>query len=326
MFLLPIQPSMTMLVCLLLTSLQLTDSMPDAEELEQTMNTTNAVVKSFYDMRLKWQPSEVVEMMEEKKLPHFGFARIPSRSSVKVSKAAKALEMVTADLKKESGRIKRSTLEDLKAEFGSPFQREVNAVLTETKANDEGKDPDGCPEEPRNCLGEDLRFRTLTGRCNRLDFPEVGAALQPLWRLLPARYADGVSKPRTLSSADGTMLPSAREVSLALHQESDFEMDNEHSHIVMQWGQFVDHDLTGSPQHRAANGKTLDDVCRPCNSASINEACLPIAKPGEASCLPFVRSLPGQKVLGARQQINQVFSSTFYSVPHLILYTGCPKR
>merc|ERR1719403_144953 len=99
-------------------------------------------------MRLKWQPSEVVEMMEEKKLPHFGFARIPSRSSVKVSKAAKALEMVTADLKKESGRIKRSTLEDLKAEFGSPFQREVNAVFTpETKANDEGKDPDGCPEE-----------------------------------------------------------------------------------------------------------------------------------------------------------------------------------
>ena len=158
MFLLPIQPSMTMLVCLLLTGLQLTYSMPNTEELEQTMNTTNAVVKSFYDMRLKWQPSEVVEMMEEKKLPHFGFARIPSRSSVKVSKAAKALEMVTADLKKESGRIKRSTLEDLKAEFGSPFQREVNTVLTETKANDEGKDPDGCPEEPRNCLGEDLRF------------------------------------------------------------------------------------------------------------------------------------------------------------------------
>merc|ERR1719495_2374359 len=98
-------------------------------------------------MRLKWQPSEVVEMMEEKKLPHFGFARIPSRSSVKVSKAAKALEMVTADLKKDSGRIKRSTLEDLKAEFGSPFQREVKAVLTETNANDEeGKDADGCPE------------------------------------------------------------------------------------------------------------------------------------------------------------------------------------
>merc|ERR1719495_2667686 len=98
-------------------------------------------------MRLKWQPSEVVEMMEERKLPHFGFARIPSRSSVKVSKAAKALEMVTTDLKKESGRIKRSTLEDLKAEFGSPFQQEVNAVLTETNANDdEGKDADGCPE------------------------------------------------------------------------------------------------------------------------------------------------------------------------------------
>ena len=171
MFLLLIQPSMTMLVCLLVTGLQLTDSMPNTEELEQTMNTTNAVVKSFYDMRLKWQPSEVVEMMEEKELPHFGFARIPSRSSVKVSKAAQALEMVTADLKKETGRIKRSTLEDLKAEFGSPFQLEVNAALLDAGVKAGGEDEDGCPEESRKCLELDLSFRTLTGRCNSLTFP-----------------------------------------------------------------------------------------------------------------------------------------------------------
>lgn len=77
---------------------------------------------------------------------------------------------------------------------------------------------------------------------------------------------------------------------------------------MLQWGQFIDHDLDATPQHRAADGSSLNDVCKPCDSTSVHEACLPIQKPGEASCLSFVRSLPGQQELGARQQINQITS------------------
>jgi len=302
--LLPMLPA----ILLLFTCLELVSPMLDTKLLKSTVKKANAALKSFDDMKLDWQPLKVEGMMGEKH-PGFGFARIPSKSALKASKTANVLEMATKDLMAETGRVKRQTVEAIKAEFGSPFQLEVNAALLDAEGEPGGVvDEDGCPEESRKCLELDLSFRTLTGRCNSFTFPDFGAALQPLRRLLPARYADGVSQPRTKSSASGIALPSARDVSLALHQERDILSDSERSHAVMQWGQFIDHDLDATPQNRATDGSSLNDICKPCDSASVHKACLPIERPEEASCLSFVRSLPGQQQLGARQQINQITS------------------
>lgn len=63
-------------------------------------------------------------------------------------------------------------------------------------------------EYPCNTLSD--RYRTFDGSCNRVL--NLGSAFTPYRRGLPPDYADGISEPR--KAKDGTLLPSAREVSL----------------------------------------------------------------------------------------------------------------
>ena len=150
---------------LLSTCLELASPMLNTKLLKSTVKKANAALKSFDDMKLDWQPKKAEGRMGEKH-PGFGFARIPSKSSLLASKRANVLEMATKDLMAGTpGRVKRQTVERVKAEFGSPFQLEVNAALLDAE------DEDGCPEESRKCLELDLSFRTLTGRCNSFTFP-----------------------------------------------------------------------------------------------------------------------------------------------------------
>jgi len=60
-------------------------------------------------------------------------------------------------------------------------------------------------------------------------------------RLLNPSYADGFDKPRVAS--DGGQLPGAREVSLILAPDKH-EPNPRYTLLVMQFGQFLDHDLT----------------------------------------------------------------------------------
>jgi hypothetical protein len=176
-------------IFLLSTSFELaTPTMLNTKLLKSTVKKADAALKSLDDLKLDWQPSKVERRMREKN-PGFGFARRPSKSSLIVAKRATALEMATKKLMAETDRVRRQTVDAVKAEFGSLFQEEVNAALQE--AEDVEEDEDGCPSEPRKCFELDLSFRSLTGRCNSFTFPDFGKALQPLRRLLPARYADG---------------------------------------------------------------------------------------------------------------------------------------
>ncbi|CAK1595766.1 unnamed protein product [Parnassius mnemosyne] len=89
----------------------------------------------------------------------------------------------------------------------------------------------------------------------------------------------------------------------------------------MQWGQFLDHDVTSSSQSRGFNGS----VPRCCKDGGrdfmpkelMHPECLPIAVPASdpfygprgVRCLDFVRSSPAPRddcALGWREQINQV--------------------
>ena len=49
--------------------------------------------------------------------------------------------------------------------------------------------------EPSSC-DYSARYRTISGRCNNLVYPEWGSAGQTLKRLLPNAYEDGASVPR----------------------------------------------------------------------------------------------------------------------------------
>ena len=178
--------------------------------------------------------------------------------------------------------------------------------------------------QPPDCSSAEVKHqRTADGTCNNLNNPTFGAAVTPLRRIITPTYEDGISQLRgTMQSQDAGLLsspfspptPSARLVSLNVILDRQ-EASNQFSHILMQWGQFIDHDVDASP--------VLTSDCQGCN---FTDVCVPIPVPqddqifGNSStpareCHPFMRSSPAcpdpQTPAGTvppRQQINEITS------------------
>ncbi|XP_046332929.2 lactoperoxidase-like [Haliotis rufescens] len=93
------------------------------------------------------------------------------------------------------------------------------------------------------------KYRTADGSCNNLAHTSWGKASIPMRRWLIPDYDDGVSSPRekaTLGSS--SKLPSARLVSTTVHTPStNADRHASYTHMLMQWGQFLDHDITSTP-------------------------------------------------------------------------------
>ncbi|XP_030764452.1 uncharacterized protein LOC115888753 [Sitophilus oryzae] len=158
-------------------------------------------------------------------------------------------------------------------------------------------------------------YRTMTGHCNNLKNPKWGKSLTTFNRLLPSVYEDGISKMR-MHGVTGTPLPNPRTVSRLIHPDIS-NLHTRYSLLVMQFAQFLDHDLTMTPIHKGFHESIPS--CRSCDSSrTIHPECRPIPVPqgdhyypdfnstsGQKICFPFMRSLPGQLQLGPREQINQ---------------------
>ena len=117
----------------------------------------------------------------------------------------------------------------------------------------------GCKEEdehircPRNS-----KYRTITGKCNNLENPLFGSAPRVFGRLFPARYYDvqGLNDP--IGYPDQPLapkVPSPFEVSRDFLSAQDEPSRNKrvHSHLLMQWGQWVDHDLSLAPESESSD-------------------------------------------------------------------------
>ena len=91
------------------------------------------------------------------------------------------------------------------------------------------------------------RIRRIDGVCNNLaNNKHWGAAGIPMRRLAAPAYADGVSAPRTLPLSDGP-----RQVSNGAHNAGsgpEILSTKGFTHMAMQFGQFLDHDITITPQ------------------------------------------------------------------------------
>ncbi|XP_075973144.1 salivary peroxidase/catechol oxidase-like [Anticarsia gemmatalis] len=168
------------------------------------------------------------------------------------------------------------------------------------------------------CPPASKRYRTHDGTCNNINRPRWGSTMTPVQRFLPPSYSDGLQAPRR--SIFGSKLPSAREISSSIHEDKDAEAAGV-THLLMQWGQFVDHDVTSSSQSRGFNGS----VPRCCKDGGrdfvpaefLHPECFPIPVPSNdpfygpkgVRCLDFVRSSPAPRddcALGWREQLNQV--------------------
>ncbi|XP_076292482.1 uncharacterized protein LOC143214865 [Lasioglossum baleicum] len=183
----------------------------------------------------------------------------------------------------------------------------------------------GVPE----CPPASLRYRTSDGSCNNLQNLWWGSAMSPMSRFLSPVYGDGVQSVRR--SISGSPLPSARDVTRIIHKDSDVPLASV-THMLMQWGQFVDHDITATGQSRGFNG-TIPQCCLNFGTGFqppdfMHPECLPISVSAEDSffgplgvkCLEFLRSGPAPREdckFGPREQLSQVTSyldaSTVYS-------------
>ncbi|XP_055505548.1 eosinophil peroxidase-like isoform X1 [Leucoraja erinacea] len=171
------------------------------------------------------------------------------------------------------------------------------------------------------------KYRTISGICNNRQHTHWGAANVPYVRWLPPDYDDGFSIPKgwmELKKYNGFALPLARMVSTAiLHTGNrNISLDSSYAHILVEWGQWIDHDMDLTPQS-ASTSSFIDTI--DCSSSCYNRSpCFPIQIPEDdpracesERCMPFFRSAPacgsgesgiltGQ--LRPREQLNSITS------------------
>ena len=130
-------------------------------------------------------------------------------------------------------------------------------------------------------------------------------------RFGPTSYSDGVSLPR--GGLASSTLPSARAVSVAVHQglEREKQTNISISLMVMQFGQFLDHDLdlTADQSRRCCDPAVLSmeaqqpEELRLCFNIDVTDD---IFYQGKRTCLPFTRSDATCTESGQREQFNLI--------------------
>uniref|UniRef100_A0A3B5M920 Sushi domain-containing protein n=1 Tax=Xiphophorus couchianus TaxID=32473 RepID=A0A3B5M920_9TELE len=174
-----------------------------------------------------------------------------------------------------------------------------------------------CPTEtdPAVCEGSHHdKYRSISGVCNNRQNPDWGAANTALVRWLPAEYEDGEEEPRGWDPQrlhHGSQLPPPRRVSREVVRTSCKGSDAAYSQLLADWGQYIDHDVTLTPQSLSGAASWAQRDCR--TSCGNLHPCFPIQ---DSLCMPFHRSTPacssrtGSGILRAlqRQQLNAVSS------------------
>lgn len=159
-------------------------------------------------------------------------------------------------------------------------------------------------------------FRSADGSNNNVIHTEYGEAHQPLIRIAPADYGDGVDLPRGVpveDEGDGDVevdeqtLPSARTISNTVHDQNgvDIPSGRKLSQLFFQFGQFLSHDtgLTEPDASEATGGMT---------GLSGNESFNIEIEPGDpdffaSPFVPLTRSIAqnvAASITGMREQIN----------------------
>lgn len=167
------------------------------------------------------------------------------------------------------------------------------------------------------------KYRTIDGTCNNFDNPLWGSSLSAFRRLLPPSYENGFNLPIGWNKDlmyNGFKLPSARLVSTSLITTEEIEQDSRITHMVMQWGQFLDHDLDHALPAVSSESWDGQDCKKTCEFAP---PCYPISVPENdprvtnRRCIDFVRSSStcGSGMTSVffgkiqpREQINQLTS------------------
>lgn len=264
-----------------------------ADEVESAIrNTTNKMAS-----KQRHSPSELLTLL-----------RFPSSGTVDLAKAAEIFDEAIQRYENNY------TIDNI--ENGIPVHLSDCELTTLARLS-------GCVSHRRvpNCsdICYHRRYRTLDGTCNNLQHPLRGAAIMPFSRLLDSDYDNDLSLPRGWK----TILPSPRLISQsALASQGRLREDSDFTLMLMQIGQFLDHDLDIAPvtpsRESFAGGISCDETCdniSPCfpipvprNDVRIrNKECLSFTR-SSAVCGTGASSLLVGRAAYRREQINQITS------------------
>ena len=102
-------------------------------------------------------------------------------------------------------------------------------------------------QECETCDQDDT-YRTISGCCNNLANPNYGRADRPLLRFMENAYKDSKSIPRGGLILRTRTLPDPRKISSVVHRVREPPKDPVATVMVMQFGQFLDHDIDLTPE------------------------------------------------------------------------------
>ncbi|XP_061651088.1 thyroid peroxidase isoform X2 [Phyllopteryx taeniolatus] len=228
----------------------------------------------------------------------------------------------------------QSTLQELHKKLKQRYKRDITETgLLSWEHVELIAELSGCPPpvHPAICQYSHLsKYRSISGMCNNRYNHLWGAANIPLVRWLPPHYEDGVRQPKGWNRGrlyNGFQLPMPKEVSRNIMESAIKCKDDTYSHMLVEWGQYIDHDITLTPQ---SPGKPGDDCLNTCKNMY---PCFPIQEhdilSSTQTCMPFNRSLPacfnsfGPDISQALQQQQMNAISSF--IDGSVVYGSCPK-
>ncbi|KAK0395007.1 hypothetical protein QR680_001059 [Steinernema hermaphroditum] len=148
-----------------------------------------------------------------------------------------------------------------------------------------------------------MYYRSFDGTCNNLNKPLLGAAFRPYLRHLPPEYDNGVSEP--VSSLKVTR-PTPREVTRVLLSSAQNVQHDKFNSLLMQWGQFMSHDMAKTTLQPSAQCTSCDPVPSKCVPVRISALDTNQAFK-QRQCLKISRSAPvcGTGQNSPREQLNE---------------------
>ncbi|CAI4221322.1 unnamed protein product [Auanema sp. JU1783] len=161
-----------------------------------------------------------------------------------------------------------------------------------------------------------LVYRTLDGTCNNLKKPMQGAAFRKYIRHFPSQYDDKVGEP--IASITNSR-PTARESNRVMLSSAQSVVHDKFNNLMMQWGQFMSHDMAKTTLQPSAQCKTCDPIKSKCMPIMIT-AKDPNSSFKQKQCLKVSRSAPICQVT-PREQLNE---NTAY-IDGSMIYGSSPK-
>ncbi|XP_068216519.1 peroxidase-like isoform X2 [Palaemon carinicauda] len=114
-------------------------------------------------------------------------------------------------------------------------------------------------KKPARC-SEKEPYRRIDGSCNNIEHPTWGKAMSPFVRFHYPAYENGIDTMRGEGRTGVRRLPSPRTVSYNLQSIRENPPHSAVTLMVMQWGQFLDHDITFTAETQIKKLKRRSDL------------------------------------------------------------------